>query len=103
MDNIRNKKVRGAVKKQKDMLKNLNDKLKLMRATRMKCEELATTMEFLEGGSIKTLKGHLRKYYEDHDNDQLRSNVDLECENLISLADQNRKSEDLLNSDIVNC
>ena len=38
------------------MLKTLNDKLKLMRATREKCEELAMTMEFLEGGAIKNLK-----------------------------------------------
>ena len=55
VDNIRNKKIRGATKKQKDMLKTLNDKLKLMRATREKCEELAMTMEFLEGKAIKNL------------------------------------------------
>ena len=54
-DNIRNKKIRGATKKQKDMVKTLNDKLKVMRATREKCEELAMTMEFLEARAIKTL------------------------------------------------
>ena len=32
------------------MLKALNDKLKLMRATRVNMEELNTTMSFLEGG-----------------------------------------------------
>ena len=53
IDNIRNKKIRGTTKKQKDMLKALNDKLKLMRATKERCEELAMTMEFLEGGQIK--------------------------------------------------
>lgn len=58
------------------MLKTLNDKLKLMRETREKCEELAMTMEFLEGGAIKNLKIHLKKYYEDHENDTLRNNVD---------------------------
>jgi hypothetical protein len=36
------------------------------------------TMGFLEGGAIKTLKSHLRKYYDDHENDTLRNNVDLE-------------------------
>ena len=76
MDNIRNKKIRGTTKKQKDMLKALNDKLKLMRETREKCEELAMTMEFLEGGAIKNLKIHLKKYYDDHENDNLRNNVD---------------------------
>jgi hypothetical protein len=76
VDNIRNKKIRGTTKKQKDMLKTLNDKLKLMRETREKCEELAMTMEFLEGGAIKNLKIHLKKYYEDHENDALRNNVD---------------------------
>lgn len=96
VDNIRNKKVRGALKKQKDMLKNLNDKLKLMRATRIKCEELAMTMGFLEGGAIKYLKQLLRKYYDDEDNDEARNNVDNEIGDLISVADQNRKSEDLL-------
>jgi len=96
VDNIRNKKVRGAVKKQKDMLKQLNDKLKLMRSTRIKCEELAMTMEFLDGGAIKPLKGHLKKYYEDHEQEQLRNNVDKEVENLINIADQNRKQEDVL-------
>lgn len=47
IDNIRNKKIRGTSKKQKDMLKSLNEKLKVMRSTREKCEELAMTMEFL--------------------------------------------------------
>jgi len=34
------------------------------------------TMSFLEGGELKTLKGHLRKYYDDHENDALRETVD---------------------------
>lgn len=96
VDNIRNKKVRGAVKKQKDMLKTLNDKLKLLRATRTKCEELAMTMSFLEGGAIKQLKGLLRKYFEDVDNEDNRNKVDTEINNLIQMADKNRTSEDLL-------
>jgi hypothetical protein len=75
VDNIRNKKIRGATKKQKDMLKALNDKLKLMRATRENCEELAMTMEFLEGGAIKGLKIALKKYFDDHEDDSLRDNV----------------------------
>jgi hypothetical protein len=33
-------------------------------------------MEFLEGGAIKNLKIHLKKYYDDHENDNLRNNVD---------------------------
>jgi len=60
------------------MLKKLNDKLKLMRATRIKCEELAMTIGFLEGGAIKTLKIYLRKYNDDHENDTFRNNVDSE-------------------------
>ncbi len=51
------------------MLKNLNEKLKVMRSTREKCEELAMTMEFLQGGAIRTLRNHLKKYHEDHEND----------------------------------
>ena len=111
VDNIRNKKIRGAIKKQKDMLRSLNDKLKLMRSTRENCEELAMTMEFLEGGAIKTLKGHLRKYYDltanmikdrkyydEHENEIHRVNVDKEVTSLIDLADQNRKKEDILHS-----
>jgi len=47
-----------------------------MRETREKCEELAMTMEFLDGGAIKNLKIYLKKYYEDHENDNLRNNVD---------------------------
>ena len=111
VDNIRNKKIRGAIKKQKDMLRSLNDKLKLMRATRENCEELAMTMEFLEGGAIKVLKGHLRKYYDltanmikdrkyydEHENEIHRIAVDKEVTSLIDLADSNRKNEDLLHS-----
>ena len=79
------------------MLKALNDKLKLQRATKERCEELATTMEFLEGGAIKTLKSHLKKYKADFDNDALRTNVDNEVIRLIEQADNNRKDEDLLN------
>ena len=79
------------------MLKNLNDKLKLMRATRENCEELAMTMGFLEGGAIKTLRSHLRKYYDDHENDTLRNNVDQEIAALIELAEKNRKNEDIIN------
>jgi hypothetical protein len=80
------------------MVKTLNDKLKVMRATREKCEELAMTMEFLEGKAIKTLQAHLKKYYDDHENDAYRANVDNEVTALIDLADKNRKDEDLLNS-----
>ena len=65
------------------MLKTLNDKLKLMRATRVQCEELYMTMEFLEGGAIKQLKVNLKKYYEDDDNDTLRITVDNEVSSLI--------------------
>lgn len=90
VDNIRNKKVRGAVKKQKDMLKQLNDKLKLMRNTRIKCEELAMTIGFLEGGDIRQLKVLLKKYYEDPDQDEARESVDKEVEELVQRADQNR-------------
>jgi len=63
VDNIRNKKIRGAVKKQRDMLKTLNEKLKLMRETRVGCEELAMTMGFLDGGAIHNLKTYLKVYY----------------------------------------
>ena len=78
------------------MLKTLNDKLKLMRSTREKCEELAMTMEFLEGGSIKGLKLHLKKYHDDVDNDTFRQNVDKQVLALLDLADKNRKAEDVL-------
>lgn len=78
------------------MLKSLNDKLKLMRATRIKCEELAMTMGFLDGGSIKPLKVMLKKYHEDNENDEARENVDKELENLIEKADLNRQSEQIL-------
>ena len=78
------------------MLKALNDRLKLMRATREKCEELAMTMEFLGAGAIKTLRNHLKKYYDDHENDNLRTKVDNEVTALIELADKNRKNENLL-------
>ena len=78
------------------MLKALNDKLRLMRGTREKCEELAMTMEFLEGGAIKRLKGNLKNYYDDHENDQYRTNVDNEVIRLIDVADKNMKEEDLL-------
>ena len=44
------------------------------------------------------LKSHLKKYYDDHENDTLRNNVDQEVTALIELADTNRKKEDLLNS-----
>lgn len=98
VDNIRNKKIRGATKKQKDMLKALNDKLKVMRTTRENCEELAMTMEFLEGGAIRSLKQALKKYYDDHEDESLRSNVDKLAQGLIEQADNKRKAEDLLNS-----
>lgn len=78
------------------MLKALNDKLKLMRATRENCEELAMTMEFLEGGAIKGLKSALKKYYDDHEDEGLRNNVDKQCTALIDMADSKRKAEDLL-------
>jgi len=57
------------------MLKNLNDKLKLMRSTRERCEELSMTMEFLAGGAIKNLRVSLRKYFEDNDDERTRTNV----------------------------
>ena len=83
------------------MLKTLNDKLKLMRATRVQCEELAMTMEFLEGGAIKQLKVNLKKYYEDDDNDTLRITVDNEVSSLIEQAEKNRKDEDILNTGVI--
>ncbi len=41
----------------------------------------------------------MKKYYDDHENDVFRINVDNEVTGLIDLADQNRKDEDLLHSD----
>ena len=55
------------------MLKTLNDKLKLMRSTRERCEELSMTMGFLGGGAIKNLKVSLRKYFEDNEDERIRS------------------------------
>ena len=78
------------------MLKSLNEKLKLMRETRMQCEELAMCMGFLEGGAIHALKAHLKKYNDDHENETLRTNVDNEVQELIKMAEEKRKSEDLL-------
>lgn len=60
------------------------------------------TMEFLEGGSIWALKGNLKKYYDDHENETLRNNVDKEVTALIELADKHRKDEDLLHSVKIN-
>ena len=57
------------------------------------------TMEFLEGGAIKNLKSCLKKYYDDHEDETLRNNVDNEATALIELADSNRKAEDLLNKE----
>ena len=78
------------------MLKNLNDKLKLMRSTRERCEELSMTMEFLGGGAIKNLRVSLRKYFEDNDDERIRTNVHQEVTRLINIADINRQAEDLL-------
>jgi lantibiotic modifying enzyme len=75
------------------MMKNLNEKLKVMRATREKCEELAMTMSFLEGGDIKPLKLALKRYYEDHENEELRTDADKLVLQLIEMADKNRKNE----------
>ena len=66
------------------MLKTLNEKLKLMRDTRMNCEELAMTMGFLDGGAIHNLKTYLKDYYKDHENDTLRTNVDNEVQKLLN-------------------
>ena len=41
----------------------------------------------------------MKKYYDDHENDLFRTNVDNEVTRLIDIADQNRKEEDLLHSD----
>jgi hypothetical protein len=57
------------------MLKTLNDKLKLMRSTRERCEELAITMGFLGGGAIKNLRVSLRKYFDDNEDEKVRLNV----------------------------
>lgn len=82
------------------MLKTLNEKLKHMRNTREKCEELAMTMEFLEGGAIKNLKQHLKKYYDNPNSDDFREKVDTAVDKLIEVADSNRKAEDLLHQGI---
>lgn len=50
-------------------------------------------MEYLEGGAIKMLKGHLRKYYDDPENEQLRINVETEVKRLIDIADAKRTQE----------
>ncbi len=80
------------------MLKALNDKLKLMRSTRERCEELSMTMGFLGGGAIKNLKVSLRKYFEDNEDEMIRTNVHQEITRLINIADINRQAEDLLRS-----
>ena len=46
---------------------------------------------------VECLKQHLKKYNDDHENDTLRTNVDNEVQELIKMADEKRKSEDLQN------
>jgi len=79
------------------MIKTLTEKVKLITATRDKCEELAMTMEFLKAGTIKPLKVALKKYSEDYENNQSRERVDKIVMQLIQLADRNRKEEGILN------
>ena len=56
------------------------------------------TMEFLPGGSIKTLRSILKKYYDDNENEELRNKFDIEITKLLELAEANRKSEALLSN-----
>ena len=81
------------------MLKTLNDKLKLMRSTRERCEDLLMTMGFLGGGAIKNLRVSLRKYFEDNEDERVRTNVHQEITRLINISDINRQAEDLLHSE----
>jgi len=48
------------------------------------------TMEFLGGGAIKNLRVSLRKYFEDNDDERVRTSVLQEVTRLISIADVNR-------------
>ena len=57
------------------MLKTLNDKLKLMRSTRERSEQHSMTMGFLWGGAIKNLRVSLRKYYDDNEDERIRTNI----------------------------
>ena len=75
------------------MLKQLNDRLRLMRATRDRCEELSQTMEFLDAGAIRPLKSHLRRYNDDSEKEQLRLNVEAEVSRLVDIADARRTKE----------
>ena len=56
-------------------------------------------MEFLDGGAIKPLKSHLKKYNDDPDREVLRLNVEAEVRRLIELADANRTKEAAGNSE----
>jgi hypothetical protein len=93
LDAQRSKKIKGTTSKKQKEKKEMELNYKLTQAKKLmeKIEELKTSMEFIEGGTIKDLKEYLRCYLEAPDNDTNKHQVESELKRILEITESQRK------------
>ena len=76
LDSAKSKKVKGTSKKQKEKVGSINYKLTQVKKIKDKLDELALQMDYIDGGTIKQLRGLMKQYQESPDEEQSRQLVE---------------------------
>jgi hypothetical protein len=69
LENAKSKKPKGANKKQKEKVVQISTKLNHAKKLKDQFEELNNQMDYIEGGTIKNLKGLVHNYFKSPDED----------------------------------
>lgn len=87
---IKNKK-KSRNSKNKEKISALMKKLEEWKRVRDRAEELTISMDYLDAGSLKELRGRARRFLQSPDDEELQLPVIEEIEILIETSEQNRK------------
>jgi hypothetical protein len=87
LDKIRNKKTKGGAKKNKDKINSLVTKLAHLKQIKDRAEELQISMDYLEPGKIRQLKGNVKHLISNSDEEAIRNSVLQEINLLIEVSE----------------
>lgn len=90
-EKLRNKKTKGGVKKNRDKMSSLQNKIAQLKQVKERAEELQLSMDYLEGGKLMQLRSLAKQLNQNSDDELIRNNTLQELDMLIELSEQNRR------------
>lgn len=92
LDNLRNKKMKGTSKKQKEKQGMVNYKLTQVKKQKEKIEEVSSSLELIDGSLIKNLKHLLTQYMGNPDEEGTKTLADAEITKVLEIIEANKKA-----------